>query len=260
MIYLYSSSITIKIKGTGQQRIFYGATCSWGTPGYSAKSPDEVYINNEKKEVNYMQDFIKEENIVKLIWNEAQGKCNCLFMSCSSIIDIDFSNFDFSQDLYANGMFSYCTSLTSINFNGFGKIKLKDGGSMFRDCKSLISLNLTNFNMSQVKDIGGMFYGCHSLTSLDFSSLHNSKTSNTQITFYDCPNLEYINLNNTDFSQTIINNMFSTAKNLVICTQDEKIKDSIKFLGCAIVDCSENWRKNQKKYMKKIILVLIIVH
>ena len=62
------SYITIKVKGKQRNRIFYAKNsekyCS------SFKPPDEVLINNIKKNyVHYEYDFEEEENDVKLIWH-----------------------------------------------------------------------------------------------------------------------------------------------------------------------------------------------
>ena len=96
MICPYSSNITIKIKGTGMLDIFYGGDSCW-TTAEIFHHPNEVYINYSKQpDVNNTYYFEGPENIVKLVWFESFNNCNCLFKNCENIIDIDFSNFDFS--------------------------------------------------------------------------------------------------------------------------------------------------------------------
>ena len=158
-IYSTYSNITIKLRGSGVQSIFFGENfCYENTEMFTR--PDEVYINDNKF-INFVDkyDFIEEENYVKLVWKDAINKVNCLFKNCYNIIEVDFSNFDFSLCLYANMLFQNCYSLTSINFSNAEKITVFYSGTMFSNCLSLTSLNLSNFDMSQVTDIGYMFQG-----------------------------------------------------------------------------------------------------
>ena len=41
--------------------------------------------------------------------------------------------------------------------------------------------------------------------------------------------------------------LFQQKKNIVLCNSDERIISALKENTCAIIDCSENWRQNQKK-------------
>ena len=102
--------------------------------------------------------------------------------------------------------------------------------------------------MSQVADIGWMFASSTSLTSLDLSCLHkNNIKVRVERLFWNCPNLEYINLNNTKFALANNSYFITAKKNLVICNNDERIIEEVKKYGCPIIDCSDNWRQNQKK-------------
>ena len=66
--------------------------------------------------------------------------------------------------------------------------------------------------------------------------------------YKDCTKLEYINLKNVQFkSDVLTEDIISDKINLVICTNDEKIKQIVNGYHCVVVDCSENWRENQKK-------------
>ena len=108
MIYLYSSSITITIQGSGTQNIFFGgSSCNYGI----FSRPNEIFINNVKQTyINYQYDFNNPPNIVKLVWNNRFSNCNCLFQDCINIIDINFSEFDFSLGLNGYQMFYNCKS------------------------------------------------------------------------------------------------------------------------------------------------------
>ena len=109
-IYSLSSNITIKIQGIDIQSIFYGS-------GGSFPLPNEIYINDIKQnDIKDKYNFNKYLNIVKLVWSSTFSQCNYLFKDCSNIIEIDFSQFSFSNGLYGYRMFYKCTSLTSVIF------------------------------------------------------------------------------------------------------------------------------------------------
>ena len=93
-----------------------------------------------------------------------------------------------------------------------------------------------------------MFDGCESLTSLDLSNFITTEVTTIQVLFSGCTNLEYVNLKNAYFNkETNFKDFLSAAKNVVFCTNDSEIKQLVESYQCGIVDCSDNWRKKQKK-------------
>jgi len=58
------------------------------------------------------------------------------------------------------GMFSGCSSLKELNLSNFNFKNAYTIHSMFYECPSLIELNLPNFNINNDVDIHSMFYGC----------------------------------------------------------------------------------------------------
>ena len=128
---------------------------------------------------------------------------------------------------------------------------------MFYNCFSLTSLNLSNFNTSNVTDMEGMFYGCSSLTSLNLSNFNTSKVTNIYNMFDGCSSLEYINLKNfRDIGSLSVTRFFETVPdNVVVCINEinniNNILDELKRKSCYTIDCSSNWKKNQKKIVNK---------
>ena len=245
-IYSFSSSITITLRGTGLLSIFYGGDCEERT----FNLPDIIYINGVKKlDISDKYQFTKSPNFVKLEWNNINNNCNCLFKDCTDIVDIDFSEFDFTFGLAAKKMFYNCKSLTSIDLYSYGKIKFQEIAEMFSYCESLIYIDTSQFDISGLSDTHGMFRGCHSLISLDLSSFRNSYLKYGQYMFYDCPNLMYVNLINAHYctSGNNVTNFLSGTKNIVFCTNCVDIKPIVKDYECAINDCSDHWRESQKK-------------
>ena len=60
-------------------------------------------------------------------------------------------------------MFSFCSSLTNINLSNFNTNNVTNMSSMFSKCSSLKNINLSNFNTNNVTDMSYMFYGCYKL-------------------------------------------------------------------------------------------------
>ena len=67
-------------------------------------------------------------------------------------------------------MFSYCSSLKELNLSNFNTSQVTNMEYMFYNCSSLKELNLSNFNTSQVTNMEYMFSNCSSLKNLD---IHN---------------------------------------------------------------------------------------
>ena len=63
-------------------------------------------------------------------------------------------------------MFYECSTLTNLNLSNFNTTNTTDMSHMFSRCSSLIYLNLSNFNTTDVTDISQFFYGS-SLTNLN---------------------------------------------------------------------------------------------
>ena len=58
------------------------------------------------------------------------------------------------------GMFSICSSLKELNLSNFNTNNVTDMNSMFYGCSSLKELNLSNFNTNNVTNMYEMFHGC----------------------------------------------------------------------------------------------------
>ena len=157
-----TSSITLKIKGKGNKNIF----SSYFDSRYY---PDIIDINGVQQTPNTYTYYcgLDNNNIVKLIWNNAIDNCQSMFRECLDIIEIDLSNFDASKVKYMSTMFYRCSELTSINLQNFDTSNVIGMSSMFAGCSKLNSLDLSHFNTSNVEYMGAMFSSLK-LSSLDF--------------------------------------------------------------------------------------------
>ena len=57
-------------------------------------------------------------------------------------------------------MFCDCSSLNNLNISNFDTKNVINMSYMFCDCSSLNHLDLSNFNCENVRDKTGMFEGC----------------------------------------------------------------------------------------------------
>ena len=59
-----------------------------------------------------------------------------------------------------SSMFFECSSLKEINLSNFNTNNVNDMSLMFSGCSSLKELNLSNFNTNNVTNMCWMFLGC----------------------------------------------------------------------------------------------------
>ena len=57
-------------------------------------------------------------------------------------------------------MFDGCTSLKEINLSNFNTNNVNDMRGMFCRCSSLKEINIPNFNTNYFANMSSMFYGC----------------------------------------------------------------------------------------------------
>ena len=250
---LYVSYITLKVKGTGDKRVFNSDTNQFEIIYY----PNEVYINGIKQStVKPFYKLNKTYNFVVLLWNNSIKDCKHMFNYCPSITEIDVSNFDTSGVNDIGWMFCRCHSLISINLSGFDTSQVTNMRSLFNDCRSLISLNLSNFNTSKVTTMIYMFQSCFHLSSLDLSNFDTSQVNDMQHMFHDCRAIRYINMANfNDINLQKYGYIFTDiSKNIVICINENlntKIINAIRQINCSIIDCSNVWVSKQKKIINE---------
>ena len=114
-----------------------------------------------------------------------------MFMGCSSLISINFSNLNTKNLKTMEGMFHSCISLQSMDFSN---LDLRNVEIMYKFCfwcDSLVSVNFTNTHTLNLTSYPGMFGDCFNLTSVE---LTNFKTRNMDMMFDHCPSLRYIDI------------------------------------------------------------------
>jgi surface protein len=201
----FLNEITIKIIGNDTQNILFENF---------AYPPDEIIIEGNPyslSEKNTIMNLTNYENIIKMRWNSPLTDCWRMFTGLSNLIEIDLTNFDFSEVTRMNTMFQNCFNLEYINFNNNIEKKLivDDMSYMFDKCRSLKSLDLSKLDTYNLKKMSQTFSNCWSLTSLNFNGFNTSSVITFMGMFNNCSSLKSIDLSSFDTSQvTIFNSMF----------------------------------------------------
>ena len=164
--------------------------------------------------------------IIEYSFNNFITNTNYMFYKCSSLTNLNLSNFNTTNVTNMSDMFSECSSLTNLNLSNFNTTNVTNMSDMFSGCSSLTNLNLLNFNTTNVTNMSDMFSWCSSLTNLNLSNFNTTNVTNMSGMFYECKSLTNLNLSN--FNTTNVTNMsymFSGCKsltNLNISKKNEK--------------------------------------
>ena len=98
----------------------------------------EIRINDKLIPFNYFYKFKnKGKYIIKYTFHNYLTKTNFMFYDCSSLININLSNFNTQNVTDMSGMFYNCSSLTNINLSNFNTQNVTNMSYMFRNCSSL---------------------------------------------------------------------------------------------------------------------------
>ena len=118
----------------------------------------QIQINGQMIPFNYFYQFkSKGKYTIKYSFINDITNMRYMFKGCSSLTNIDLSNFNTNNVTDMKFMFSDCSSLTNINLSNFNTNKVTDMSCMFYGCSSLTNINLSNFNTNNVTDMGSMF-------------------------------------------------------------------------------------------------------
>ena len=128
-----------------------------------------------------------------------------MFMSCSSLKEIDLSMFDASSLTSMRLMFKSCSKLTKVNMAGMDTSNVTTLYELFGDCRALVDVDLSDWDTGNVTTLENMFKNCESLTELDLGSFNTSKVTTMRFMFYLCRNLETIYVGDGWTTESIAN-------------------------------------------------------
>ena len=109
-----------------------------------------------------------------------------LFMNCSSLEKIDFSNFKTKNVTKMTGMFEKCSKIKKLDLSSFNTENVKNMSKMFHKCVNLSEINLSSFNTNNVEDMSGMFSNCINLENLDLTKFNTNNVTDMSEMFSEC--------------------------------------------------------------------------
>ena len=156
-------------------------------------------------------DFKKKgKNKIKYIFKKLATNTCFMFHQCfenSSIINLDFSNFQTQNLTDTSGMLNTIKGVKTINLYNFNTQNVTDMSRMFGNCESLINLEWPNVDTRNVVDMRDMFRGCRALKNLDLSNFDTKNVVCMEDMFRQCCSLEKLNISN--FNTRNVETMYS---------------------------------------------------
>jgi len=110
-----------------------------------------------------------------------------MFMSCSKLISLDFSNHVFGKIASLSRTFYGCSKLTSLNLSSWDTSECDNMSNTFYGCSALTELDLSNFVSDNVYIIDTMFSGCRNLMRLDMRNFKFSTVTRYSQAFNSVP-------------------------------------------------------------------------
>ena len=145
-----------------------------------------------------------------------------MFSGCSSLTNLELSNFDTSQVAQMELAFAGCSNLVSLSLEHFDTSNVSNMISMFSGCSSLTSLDLSNFDTAKLELMHGMFQNCTNLINLNLSSFDTSKVTEISSTFSGCSSLISLDIRNATFTSVTVHDLIfnSVPSNIQIIVKD----------------------------------------
>lgn len=138
-------------------------------------------------------------NITTVVFDKSFSDCStissttlwfCYCTKLTAIQNIEYLNTSNVTDM--SNMFAHCSSLKNIDVSNFNTANVTDLGCMFNGCSSLTNLDVSNFNTDNVTNMYEMFSDCSSLKSLDVRNFNTTNVTNMYEMFSGCSNLTTI--------------------------------------------------------------------
>lgn len=175
------------------------------------------FTGDELAEIKYMYYGFDFSN-----FNSSSLKyAKYMFNHCPHLTILkNFKNLDFSRVTDMTAMFYLCTSLPEIDLSNFKTDNVLDMELMFYKCEALKSLDLSTFNTSKVTDMSAMLEGLKNCTEIDVSSFDTTNVTTMDSMFSQNPLIERYNLKFNLENCTTTERMFSDNTNLKEVTFD----------------------------------------
>ncbi len=150
--------------------------------------------------VQALHRFTNNENKVVSAEFNADGyllSATGLFHFCSNLTSFITANGDWCKDtINMQQLFYGCSSLTELNVSEWNTQNVTNMEGMFYFCSSLTTLDVSEWNTQSVTKMNAMFYNCPSLTTLDVSEWNTQSVTTMEGMFQGCLHLTLLKMSN----------------------------------------------------------------
>jgi len=215
----------------------------------------EIRINDELIPFSYFYNFIKKGIYkIKYTFILNNKKINYLFSRCSSLTNINFTNFNTNNVINMCWLFSGCSSLKIINLTNFNTNRVTNMSNMFSNCSSITNLDLSNFDTNNVTKLSYMFRGCSSLQNINISNFNTNNVSDMSHMFSNCFSITNLDLSNFDTNNASnLSYMFNKCKALTKIDLSNFTSDNVKDMSNIFNGCQKLTKNNIIAYDNKIL-------
>ena len=151
----------------------------------------KVTFSGAVKPTSCQEWFLDCENLTTInhmenLYTNTTDDMTSMFENCTSLKEIDLSNFETENVYSMNDMFMNCSSLKTIDTSKFNTAKVNDFSRMFWGCSNFTTLNLSSFDTAKAWHMGWMFRNCTKLKTITVSDKWVTGTANTNGMFLNC--------------------------------------------------------------------------
>ena len=145
---LLNNEISMRIYGKTNLRILYNK---------NKNTPTELLIDGNQCPINTNISGPTDRYYnITMRWNYLLNNCSSMFFGLTEIIEIDLSNFDFSNVTTMKQMFYGANNIIKIDLSNSNTSLVEDMSYLFYNCKKLSNINLSNFKTSSVLSMYSM--------------------------------------------------------------------------------------------------------
>lgn len=119
-----------------------------------------------------------------------------LFLNCSSLQEINSTEWNLSNVTTIDGMFFGCNSIIVIDASTWNISNVTSLFNVIRSCNSLIEIKCSGWNTSSLTSMQNFALACYSLQRIDVSSWDTSNITTIQNAFNSCYALQELAIGN----------------------------------------------------------------
>ena len=181
--------------------------------GYSLNNVRWIGIDGDNAAIGATYTFPKAgTHYVRMALVPGVKTWKVLFKNCKHLVDLDVSNYDFSEVTNIHDTFLGCTALKRLDTSSWQTSQLTDVGAAFYNCTALEEIvGIEDWDMSNVTCMHALFKECKSIKRLDLSKwdtsnwtgIEGSEKPGINDMFLSCEALEYLDVSTWDVSKVL---------------------------------------------------------